>query len=161
MKSNCAFLLSTLGALFLAGCNYDSALTPRPTKDIDPRILGDWVIVDKDSGKTEAMQVRQLDKSTYVIALDGDIYSAYHSDFAGTPFISVQDLNAPARLFVYVTATVSIDGRQLTVQTVSTKVVPEATKGRGALQKLIKANLANPELFEAPLIFTRLQPPSS
>jgi len=155
MKSRCALLLLVLGALFLAGCNYDAALTARPTKPVDPRLLGDWVIVDKDTGKAEAMQVRQLDKSTYVIALDGDIYSAFHSDFAGTGFLSVQDLNTPARLYVYVTAVVSADGRQLTVQTVSTKVVPETTKGRGALQKLIKSSLANPALFEAPLVFNR------
>jgi hypothetical protein len=155
MKSPCALLLSVLGALLLAACNYDTALTPRPTKTIDPRLLGDWVMVDKETGKAEAMQVRQLDKSTYVIALDGDIYSAFHSDFAGTGFLSVQDLNTSARLWVYVTASVSADGNQLTLRTVNTKVVPETTKGRGALQKLIKASLANPALFEAPLVFNR------
>jgi hypothetical protein len=155
MKSPCALLLSALGVLLLAACNYDSPLTARSTKPIDPRLLGDWVMVDKETGKTETMQVRQLDKETYVIALDGDLYSAFHTDFANTPFVSVQDLNTPERLYLFFTATVSIDGRQLTVQTLSTKVVPSATKGRGALQKLIKANLANPALFEEPLIFTR------
>lgn len=155
MKSHSALFLSLLVSLVLAGCNYDSPLTARPTKNIDPRLLGDWVIVDKDTGKTEAMQVRQLDKETYVIALDGDLYSACHTDFAGTPFISIQDLNTPERLYLFFAATVSIDGRQITVQTLSTKVVPVTTKGRSALQKLIKANLANPDLFEQPLIFNR------
>jgi hypothetical protein len=155
MKSFPALLLSALGTVFLAACNYDAALTARPTRDIDPRMLGDWVIIDKDTGKTEAMQVRQLDKANYVIALDGDLYSAFHSDFSGTPFLSVQDLNTPDRLYLFFTASMSIDGRQLTVQTLSTKVVPGTTKGRGALQKLIKANLANPDLFEQPLIFNR------
>lgn len=155
MKSHCALLLSVLGLCFLTACNYDAPLTARPTRDVDPRLLGDWVIVDKDSGKAEAMQVRQLDKNTYVIALDGDLYSAFHSDFSGISFLSVQDLNAPERLYLYLTTTVSADGKQLTVRTVSTKVVPGTTKGRGALQKLIKTNLASPALFEEPLVFNR------
>jgi hypothetical protein len=155
MKSCCASVLLSLGALLLAACNYDTALTPRPTRDIDARLLGDWVLVDKESGKAEAMQVRQLDKDQYVIALDGDLYSAFHSDFSGIAFLSVQDLNAPERLYLYLSVTISDDGKQLTVRTVSTKTVPATTKGRNALQKLIKTHLASPSLFEEPLVFTR------
>ena len=80
---------------------------------------------------------------------------AFHTDFAGTGFISVQDLNASNRLYLYLTAELSADGNQLTLRTVSTKVVPDSTKGRAALQKLIQANLANPKLYGDPLVFTR------
>jgi hypothetical protein len=155
MKSCCVPVLLGLGFLLLAACNYDTALTSRPTRDVDARLLGDWVLVDKESGKAEAMQVRQLDKDHYVFALDGDLYSAFHSDFSGVAFLSVQDLNAPERLYLYLSAVVSDDGKQLTVRTLNTKTVPGTTKGRGALQKLIKANLASPSLFEEPLVFTR------
>lgn len=138
-------------ALLLAGCNYDVPLTARPTRNVDARFLGVWL--GGDDGK-DPMVVRSLDDSTYVVAMDDDLYRAWHSDFAGTAFFSVQELNHD-RLYLYLTATLSADGYQLTLRTVSTKVVPEGTKGRAALQKLIKANLANPQLLGEPLVFMR------
>jgi hypothetical protein len=137
--------------LLLAGCNYDSALTAKPTRKIDEQLLGVWM--GGDDGK-DAMSVRQLDDSTYVVAMDHDIYRAFHSDFAGVGFISVQEL-AKDRRYLFLTAVVSPDGRTLTIRTVNTKVVPEETKGRADLQKLVKANLANPVLYNDALVFTR------
>lgn len=138
--------------LLFTGCNYEVALTARPTRQIDERLLGVWL--GGENGK-DLMTVRQFDDSTYVVAMDDDIYRAFHSDFADAAFISVQDLNADNRLYLYLTAALSGDGNQLTLRTVSPKVVPEETTGRGTLQKLIKANLANPRLFGEPLVFTR------
>ena len=144
-------LLLLATALLLSGCNYDVPLTARPTRNIDVRLLGVWL--GGDDGK-DPMVVRSLDDSTYAVAMDDDLYRAWHSDFAGTAFFSVQELNHD-RLYLYLTATLSADGNQLTLRTVSTKVVPEGTKGRAALQKLIKANLANPALYGDPGVFTR------
>ena len=101
------------------------------------------------------MYVRKLDDVTYVVAMDKDIYRAFHSDFAGTAFLSVQDLNNSDRLFVYLTYQLSPDGKQLSIFTVSTKVVPEETKGRSALQKIIKRQLTKPKLLNEPMEFTR------
>lgn len=156
MKSNLslACLLATT-ALLLAGCNYDVPLTPKPTRRIEARLLGDWVIVDKDSQKTEYLNVRLFDDSTYVVVMDGDVYRVFHSDFADTAFLSVQDLNADARKYVYFVWQLSADNSQLTVTGVSNKVVPETTKDRAALQKLIKQNLKNPTLLVDPLTFSR------
>jgi hypothetical protein len=55
--------------------------------------LGNWVSSD---GK-ENMRVRRLDDSTYVVYYDGDLFRAYHSDVAETPFTTVQDLNSNDR----------------------------------------------------------------
>ena len=143
--------LFSAAALLLPGCNYEVPLTAKPTRNVDERLLGVWL--GGDDGK-DTMTVRQFDEATYVVAMDHDLYRAYHSDFAGTAFLSVQELNHD-RLYLYLTATLSADGHQLTVRTVSTKVVPEKTKSRTALQKLIQANLANPALFGDPVIFTR------
>ena len=155
MKSKTLFagFFAAIG-LFLAGCNYEVALTAKPTRKIDERLLGVWL--GGENGK-DTMSVRQLDDATYVIAMDDDIYRAFHSDFAGTAFVSVQSLqpNNDHGKYVYVTWAVSPAGDQLTVRTVSVKVVPEETKGRDALQKLIKANLTNPALLSDPLVFTR------
>jgi|CXWL01.1.fsa_nt_gi hypothetical protein len=149
-KSSSVWLLVAT-ALLLAGCNYDVPLTARATRNVDARLLGVWIGAE-DSKDT--MVVRQLDETTYVVAMDDDLYRAFHSDFAGTAFLSVQELNRD-RLYTCVTATLSADGNQLTVRTISTKVVPDGTKGRAALQKLIKANLANPALYGDPGVFTR------
>ena len=148
------WLIAT-ACLLLTGCNYDVPLTPKPTHKIDPRLLGDWQIVDKESQKTEFLNVRLFDESTYVVVMDGDVYRAFHSDFAGTAFLSVQDLNADARKYVYFVWQLSPDNAQLTLTGVSNKVVPETAKDRAALQKLIKQNLTNPALLVDPITLTR------
>jgi len=143
------------GALLLSGCNYDVPLTAKPTRMVDARLLGDWTAVDKENAKEEFMHVRRFDDTTYVVAMDNDIYRAFHSDFAGTAFVSVQDLNSDDRKYVYYRWQLSADGTQLTLQPVSNKVVPEATKGQAALQQLIRQNLTNPKLFGDEIQFTR------
>jgi hypothetical protein len=99
--------------------------------------------------------VRKFDDSTYAISMDDDIYRAYHSDFAGLPLVSVQDLNTDDRKYCLYTWRFSADGAQLTLQRVSTKVVPDTTKTSAAIQQLIKQNLANPKLFDHEIQFTR------
>ena len=144
--------------LLVAGCNYDVPLTAQPTRKVDARLLGDWVGVDQHDQREELMHVRQLDDSTYVVSMDHDIYRAFHSDFTDTAFVSVQDLNSDERKYVYFVWQLSADGAQLSLKGVSNKVVPEETKGREALQKLIKANLANPKLYGDEIKFTRMKP---
>lgn len=148
------FLLAA--CLLFAACNYDVPLTERPTHKVDERLLGNWVTVDEDGKKELLMSVRRLDDSNYVVAMDGDVYRAFHSDFAGTAFLSVQNLQSGGddRKYVYFVWRLSADGTQLSLKGVSTRVVPEETKGRAALQKLIQANLANPKLFGEELVFT-------
>jgi hypothetical protein len=153
-KSRLFLLLAT--SLALTACNYDVPLTEKPTRKIEERLLGNWVAVDKDDNKEMLMSVRRLDDANYAVALDGDIYRAFHSDFAGTAFLSVQNLQPGSddRKYVYFIWQLSADGAQLSLKGVSTRVIPEETKDRAALQKLIQANLANPKLYGDTLIFT-------
>ena len=144
------------GCLFFSGCNYDLPLTEKPTRKVDPRLLGDWVSFDKDEQKVEQMHVRKLDDSTYIVAMDKDLYRVFHSDFADTSFVSVQDLQSGDGYgkYGYYVWQLSADGQQLTIKGIRTEVVSEGTKGREALQKLIKDNLANPKLYGEPIVFT-------
>lgn len=159
MKSRLSpFWLIAAGCVFFTGCNYDVPLTAKPTHKIDARLLGEWVAVDPDAKREEIMSVRKFDDATYAVAMDDDIYRVYHSDFAGVTFVSVQDLNSDDRKYCFYRWSLSADGRTLTLQAVSTKMVPEETKGRAAIQKLIKANIANPTLFEKELHFIRKKP---
>lgn len=151
MKTLIRRIFLLVATLLLAGCNYDAALTAQPTRKIDERLLGVWL--GGDEGK-DPMIVRALDEFTYVAAMDDEIYRAQHSDFADRPFISVQELQKDRR-YLFLTAEVSADGKKLTLHTVNVKVIPEGTKGREALQKLLNANLTNPKLFSEALVYTR------
>jgi hypothetical protein len=142
--------------LGLTACTYDFPLTDRPTRDIDPRLPGDWVATDED-GKEVSLHVRRYDGTTYVIALDDDLYRAFHSDFADTAFVSVQSLQSHryARPYTLFRWQLSADGSRLTLESISSTIVPEDIGDRAALQALIRANLANPKLFNEALVFSR------
>ncbi len=144
----------------LGGCNYDFPLTAKPTRPVDGRLIGNWVAANKDDPKEEIMSVRRLDDSTYVVVMDHDLYRAFHSDFAGTAFLSVQSLQPGTddRKYVYFGWQLSADGEHLSLKGVSNKVVPEETKSRSDAQRLIKANLANPKLYGDEMLFTRKTP---
>jgi len=141
--------------LMLFGCDYDFPLTAKPTHKIDPRLVGDWAPIDKEDAKDEIMHVRDFDGSNYAVSMDKDVYRAFHSDFADTAFLSVQDLNATNRKYLYFAWTISADGNQLSLKGIDTKVIPEATKSVGDVQRLIKKQLQNPKLFRDELRFTR------
>ncbi len=158
LKPSLAGLLAVT-ALLLTGCDYDAPLTPAPTHKIDARLLGDWVAVEKNAGdEVKDMRVRQWDDATYAIAIEDDVYRVWHSDFAGLPFVSAQDLNSADRKYCYYTWALSADGTHLTLRRVRTEVIPEKTMPGTAIQQLIKANLANPKLLDDPLVFTRMEP---
>jgi hypothetical protein len=148
-------LLIGAGCFFFNSCDFEIPLTVKPTRTIDSRLLGDWVFVNVNAQKIEYMNVRKLDDSTYVVSSDGELYRAYHSDFAGTAFLSVQELTVTDGKYLYMTYQVSADGTKLGLKSVNTKVIPETTKGQAALQELIKQNLANPKLFDDEVLYTR------
>ena len=148
-------LLIGAGCFFFNSCDFEIPLTVKPTRTIDSRLLGDWVFVNVNAQKIEYMNVRKLDDSTYVVSSDGELYRAYHSDFAGTAFLSVQELTVTVGKYLYMTYQVSADGTKLGLKSVNTKVIPETTKGQAALQELIKQNLANPKLFDDEVLYTR------
>ncbi|MFZ5496206.1 MAG: hypothetical protein ACOZE5_12845 [Verrucomicrobiota bacterium] len=161
MQPRVLSLALTALLLGLTACTYDFPLTDRPTRDIDPRLPGDWVATDED-GKEVPLHVRQYDDSTYVIALDNDLYRAFHTDFAGIAFVSVQNLQSGSlgRKYTYFRWQLSADGAQLTLQSINTEIVPEDTPDRAALQALIKANLTNPKLYNEALTFARPAAPT-
>lgn len=153
MKPNSirATLLAAL-ALLLAGCDYDVPLTSTPTHKVDTTLLGDWVGVGDDSAR---LNLRQLDDSTYIAITDGEAYRAYHSDFAGLPFVSIQDLNSADRKYCIYTWKLAAAGRQLVLRRLNTKIVPENVADTATLQRLVNQHLADPKLLSEELIFRR------
>jgi hypothetical protein len=113
--------------------------------------LGDWT---SDDGK-EHMNVRRLDENTYVLYYDGDLFRAYHSDVAETPFATVQDLNSNDRKYAYVIWKLSDDGKFLRLRNVNDKVVPKDTKDSAAVVALLTKNARNPDLFGEEIEFRK------
>ena len=115
------------------------------------QLLGNWVSLDGN----ENMRVRRLDDSTYVVYYDGDLFRAYHSDVAETPFATVQDLNSNDRKYAYVIWKLSDDGRDLRLRNVEDKVVPKETRDSATVVALLTKNANNPELFGEEIEFKK------
>ena len=91
--------------------------------------------------------MRRLDENIYIVYYDGDLFRAYHSDVADTPFVSVQDINSEDRKYAYVVWKLSDDGSHLTLRSISDKVIPKGTKDSATVVALLTKNAQNPELF--------------
>jgi hypothetical protein len=118
---------------------------------VQERLIGDWTSTD---GK-EKLKLRSLGDSVYIVYYDGDLFRAYHSDVAETPFASVQDLNSSDRKFAYVIWKLSDDGTNLRLRSVNDKVVPKETKDSATIVGLLTKNASNPELFGEEIEFKK------
>jgi hypothetical protein len=137
--------------LWFVGCQYDVPITSRSTRNVEQRLLGDWISLDG----TENMKVRRLDDSTYVVYYDGDLFRAYHSDVAETPFATVQDLNSSDRKYTYVIWKLLDDGKTLRLRSVNDKVVPKETKDSATVVSILTKNAGNLELFGEEIEFKK------
>ncbi len=147
-------LIALCCVLALFACNYDAPITSAPTHKIDKRLIGSWSLANTGE-KTEHLTVRPYDDSNYVVWYDGDLFRAFHSDVAGMPLMSVQNLNDSERKYVYVAWQVSDDGQRLTLKAVSTDVIPTTVKDSAAIEKLFEANRDKPKLFGDSAVYTR------
>ena len=114
-------------------------------------MLGDWT---SDDGK-EKLKLRSLDDSIYIVYYDGDLFRAYHSDVAETPFATVQDLNSDDRKYSYVIWKLSDDGKNLRLRNVNDKVVRKDTKDSATVVALLTKNTRNPKLFGEEIEFKK------
>jgi lipopolysaccharide export LptBFGC system permease protein LptF len=140
-----------LSILAFAACQYDVPITPTSTRNVQERLLGDWVSLD---GK-EQMKTRRFDDNIYIVYYDGDLFRAYHSDVAETPFVSVQDINSNDRKYAYVVWKLSDDGKRLSLRSVQSKVIPKEQRDSATVAELLKENAKNPELFGEEIEFNK------
>ena len=140
-----------LCSLAFTSCNYDVPITSGPTRKVQEQLLGNWTSAD---GKEE-LKLRRLDDSVYIVYYDGDLFRAYHSDVAETPFATVQDLNSSDRKYAYMVWKLSDDGKNLRLRNVNDKVVPKETKDSDSIVALLTKNASNPELFGEEIEFKK------
>ena len=157
MNSSCLVRLRGLGVAFwlctlaFTACQYEVPITSVPTRKVQERLLGDWA---SDDGK-EKLKLRKLDDSIYIVDYDGDLFRAYHSDVAETPFASVQDINSNDRKYAFVVWKLSDDGKRLSLRNVSDKVIPQETRDSAAMVALLEKNRHNPDLLGEEIEFRR------
>jgi hypothetical protein len=137
--------VTAVAALALAGCIYDVPITGGATRHIDVRLIGDWSSEDGN----EKLEVRELTGTTYLLLLNGDPFRAFHSDVAGVPFVTVQDLDGRERKYAYLKYALSADGNKLTGWAVSSDTVPKSVRTSAEVRRLLRKNLANPGLYVA------------
>ena len=138
-------------SLALGACQYDVPITSSPTRKVQEQLLADWRSTD---GKEE-LKLRRLDDSIYIVYYDGDLFRAYHSDVAETPFATVQDLNSSDRKYAYVVWKLSDDGKHLSLRNVSDKVISKEIRDSGTVAALLTKNVSNPELFGEEIEFKK------
>lgn len=148
-RSFTASVAVVLSVLVLGGCIYQVPITPEPTRSVEERLLGAWVSQD---GKN-TLEVRRLSDNQYSLSLNNLSFRAHHSDVAGTPLGSIQEIDS--RKYSYVTWALSDDGRRLRWRAVSRKIVPDDVADSAAVQELIRKNLDNPALYEAEQEYAR------
>ena len=78
-----------LSALLLCGgCKFESPLTEKPTRGVDPSLLGGWFSLS--DGKP--LDIFRLNGEEYLVLDDGTPYVCSHSDLAGTSFVSCRQI---------------------------------------------------------------------
>jgi hypothetical protein len=137
--------------LAFSACEYEDPITSSPTRKVQEPLLGNWISQD---GK-EHLRVRRLDDNMYIVYYDGDLFRAYHSDVAETPFVSVQDINSVDRKYAYVVWKLSDDSKQLRLRSVNRDVIPKEKKNSPAIAKFLKNNAKNPDLFGEEIEFNK------
>ena len=146
-----AVVVIGLCVLAFTACQYEVPITSTPTQKVQEQLLGDWRSTD---GKEE-LKLRRLDDGVYIVYYDGDIFRAYHSDVAGTPFVTVQDLNSSDRKYAFVIWKLSDNGKDLRLRSVNDKVVPKETRDSATIVELLTKNARNPELFGEEIEFRK------
>ena len=139
----CAFVLAQ------AGFGWDVPITSKPTRKIEAALLGDWF--SGNTSERRLMQVRKIDDFSYLVSGDGHFYRAYHSDIAGVPFLSVQDIDSidlAGREYFYLTWNLSDGGKRLDVHMVNDDLIPEQTRSSTAVARILRRNVKNPALLK-------------
>jgi hypothetical protein len=140
-----------LFSLALGACQYDVPITSSPTRKVREQLLGDW----RSSDGKEELKLRRLDDSIYIVYYDGDLFRAYHSDVAETPFATIQDLNSSDRKYAYLVWKLSDDGKHLSLRNISDKVISREIRDSDTVAALLTKNASNPELFGEEIEFRK------
>lgn len=137
-------VVAGLALITVGACGeYTVPITDQPTRKVDRQLIGDWVTPDEG----DIIKVRQLTDSSFSVYYNGLLFRAVHSDLAGIPFLSVQELETDNRTYSYVAYRLSPDGSKLFLRMVNEEVIPDDSNQSEAIRTLLLRNLQNQSLF--------------
>ena len=141
--------------LLLSSCIYDAPLTESPSRKIDERLIGDWVSVEE---KPDTIEIRKFDDSNFILIDGGNIYRVFHSDFEGTSFLSVQNLDSAgdsARRFAFIDYRFEQPDR-VRARAINKEVISESLRTTAEIQKSLREHLQDAHLFnKEEIVYTR------
>jgi hypothetical protein len=145
--------LALLTVVLTACGQYSAPITEQATRKINATLIGDWASADRKV----RIKIRELNETAYVVTYNGILFKAFHSDFSGVSFVSVQELETPERSFTYLAYRTSDDGQKLYLRLVNKEVIPDDVQTASAVRLLLRDNLQNPALFHTEQTFIKEQ----
>lgn len=153
--------------LFLGACDYDVPLTTEHNIPIDQTILGSWEMVSWNKRKVTGLSILEFSNTEYTVHYfedDGDLYfRAYPIHIGGVSAVQLEllgdedgpvDKDGKDR---YLVASYNMVDGILQITTLNTDIVSGELSNSGALSEAFIANKDNPELFNDPGFFKRLE----
>lgn len=153
VRTKSAIVLALL-CLAAAACDWRVPITSAPTRDIVPKLIGDWF----STANGNKLRIRAYDAKNYVLA-EGrwgeELYRAFHSDLDDWQLVSVRTLKSDGSGQWSYLQWRLIDENHLEIRAVSEKIVPYDTSESAEVVRLLEANRKKPELFNEPMIYAR------
>lgn len=170
MKSSTliATLVLSLGALCLAACEYDVAITTDHNIPINRGLLGSWEAIpgEDEADDNTRLQVIEFSETEYLVHyFEGDeslYFRAYPVKIGNVNAIQLEligddnesiDHDKEDRFVV--ASTRLLEGK-LEVRTLNTELVSAQLSDSQSLRDAFLANIKNPELFNDPGVFKRV-----
>lgn len=158
-------LAAALVGMLLVGCEYTVPLVTKPETKIDQALLGVWQRTTDD--KQERLLVLPLDATEYLVSFPaGNNESLFAraclTQIGGEPLVQLRWFGTaqgvlPEDSRVYQYATYAVSGDTLTVQMLSSEVVPKETKTSEELLRAITEAMDQPDLFREAMVFQRVK----
>jgi hypothetical protein len=151
----------------LAGCDeFEVPITAGPTRNIEPALLGDWMMTEEKEGDSrkysrDRLRIRSFDRFTYVVEHNESLYRAWHSDVDGIPLVTLQSLDSDERKYQYWSFDVTADGSELTLRAVNSDgsmskgVIPSQLPDSAAAAASIRKHREDPRLFAGKVKFLK------
>lgn len=158
------WLLFTITALMLAGCDFDVPLSGEPEMTIDNRALGLWERVNPD-GDRESLLVMALNEREYVICWPKgnptELFArAYLFEHSGRTLVQLQwfgnsDGDAPDDDRNFQVAAYSVAGDELEIHLLNADVTGKDFTSSGELAAAMEKQRDNPAFFRDVMIFKK------
>ena len=157
-----------LGVLLLAACVYEAPLVVDHSIPIDQTILGTWEVISEE-GDDEQLRILRFSETEYLVTDSGDgdelYFRAYAIEVGGISAVQLEFLGDDKRPVRgdnrYLVATYKMVDGSLEIRTLNTELVSDELTDSESLRAAFMEHKDNPELFNDPGLFRRIEDPDS